>query len=381
MGRRGADPLAVCPPMIPVLIMLPPKGPSAAERWVAEGRLAAAQDLLARLHKTSPASSLSVLAADPEDREQLRRQGEILTADRSEPFHFGRELALFVEQSGLPNLAYFGGASAPLVTPEILQAAFVNVAEAREPLALVNNYFSTDWIILNHAERLIPLADRLVNDNALGWVLHHDGGFHVETLGGLAGWQTDVDTPADLLLLDGHPALGPNLGAFLASAPADCMRRIHELGRIIGTPGKILTIIGRSSASIWSQLEKRGQIWVRLFAEERGMIASGRDRQGLVRSLIGQMLEAWGPQAFVDSLVSMSDAVLWDTRVWMSHRRSWASVADRYAADLGWADKVEDTGLRALTEAIIRAPIPIITGGHGCVSGSLQAFLEALEGR
>jgi hypothetical protein len=366
--------------MIDVLIMLPPRGPSEAERWVAAGRLASAQDLLARLHESEPTSSISILAGDPEDRAALSRGGEAVVEGPPGPFHFGRSLATFVAKQGCQALAYFGGASAPLVSPGILQAALTRVAEARDPLALVNNYFSTDWVILNHAERLIPLAELLLNDNALGWVLHHDGGFHVETASLPGVWQMDVDTPADLLLLDGHPGVGPCLRKFVASAPEDNLARVRALRRIIGTPGKILTVIGRTSASIWSQLEKRGQIWVRLFAEERGMVASGRDREGLVRSLIGEMLEAWGPQAFVDRLVSMSDAVLWDTRVWMSHRHSWATVADRYAADLGWPTAIEEPGLRTLTEAIVAAPIPILTGGHGCVSGSLQAFLEALEG-
>jgi hypothetical protein len=48
------------------------------------------------------------------------------------------------------------------------------------------------------------------------------------------------------------------------------------------------------------------------------------------------------------------------------------------AADLGWVEDVEDEALRQLTEAIEAAQIPIVTGGHGVVSGSLLAFLETL---
>jgi hypothetical protein len=62
----------------------------------------------------------------------------------------------------------------------------------------------------------------------------------------------------------------------------------------------------------------------------------------------------------------------------MSTRGDWPSEADRFAADLGWAQEIDDPALRALTEAIGQAPIPILTGGHGVVSGSALALLEAL---
>jgi hypothetical protein len=97
-----------------------------------------------------------------------------------------------------------------------------------------------------------------------------------------------------------------------------------------------------------------------------------------VRSLLADALETWGPQEFVRRLSEMSDAALWDTRVWMSTRGDWPSEADRFAADLGWAQEIDDPALRALTEAIGQAPIPILTGGHGVVSGSALALLEAL---
>jgi hypothetical protein len=122
----------------------------------------------------------------------------------------------------------------------------------------------------------------------------------------------------------------------------------------------------------------RAQVWVRVYAEERGMRASGRQQRGEVRSLIADLLEETGPAGFVDRLRSMVQAAIWDTRVWMAQRGDWPNAGDRMAADLGWAEDVGDAGLRRLTEAIEGAPIPILTGGHGVVSGSLLAFLETL---
>jgi hypothetical protein len=97
-----------------------------------------------------------------------------------------------------------------------------------------------------------------------------------------------------------------------------------------------------------------------------------------VRSLIGEALDAWGPREFVRRLAETSDAALWDTRVWLATRGPWPPESDRFAADLGWPDEVQDPGLRDLTAEISEAEIPILTGGHGVVAGSALALLEAL---
>lgn len=363
---------------VPVLIMLPPRGITGAEHWMAMVRCCAAHDLVERLMGIDRACPVHVLAADPEDQAHLSRFSIIRCQAQGAEFHFGRELAAFVEQGRHDLVAYFGGASAPLVTRRQMEEALESVAAADSPLMIVNNYHSTDWAILNHAQALVPLADRLPHDNALGWVLHHDAGFKVDASQYSAASQADIDTPADLLLLEGHPNLGSGLREFLAGAPAQCLNRVRALREVLRTPAKTLAVIGRSSSHVWKELESRTEVWVRLFVEERGMVASGRATRGEVQSLVGMMLEAWGPQPFIAALASMADAVIWDTRVWMSHRGLWPSMADRFAADLGWVDEIQEPPLRALTQAIVEAPIPIITGGHGAVSGSLHAFLETL---
>lgn len=109
------------------------------------------------------------------------------------------------------------------------------------------------------------------------------------------------------------------------------------------------------------------------------MVASGRMERGEVQTLVGQILDDWGPRRFIERLSAMTDAVLWDTRVWMAAGGGWPPGSDRFAADLGWADQVVNPRLRELTEAINAAPIPILTGGHGVVSGSLYALVETLE--
>ncbi len=363
---------------IDVLLMIPPTGSSPAERWVAAGRVAAARDLLERLQATTWLGRVFVMAAEEADRALLAAECAVPWQEPSAGFHFGRALAAFVVDQGVERLAYFGGASAPLLEPILLDGAVETLSESESPAAWVNNYYSTDWALFNHADRVATVAEHLTTDNPLGWVLSHDAGFSVHSFPPSAATRADIDTSSDLLLLAGHPHLGPHLRQFLGRAPADMLARIDALRRVLLTPASTLTLIGRSSSHLWQCLERRTEIWVRLVVEERGMMASGRVARGEVCSLVGAMLDDWGPRRFIHTLASMSDAVLWDTRVWMASRRCWPSDADRFSADLGWADGVQDDNLRALTQAIGEAPIPIVTGGHGVVAGCVYALVETL---
>lgn len=359
--------------------MTPPAGSTPAERWVSAGRLAAARDLTRQLLASDRVGSVFVLGAEAADREVLRKDGAIPWSAPQEPFHFGHALAAFVTEKEADRLAYFGGASAPLFEPGLLEQAVQDVDADEGPHVWVNNYYSTDWAILNHAVGLCSVADRLDTDNPLGWVLSHDAGYRVDSFPASAATRADIDTSSDLLMLSGHPRLGPSMRAFLAQAPGELLRKIDRLRDVMETPASTLTLIGRSSSHLWQSLERRTQIWVRLMVEERGMLASGRLARGEVQSLVGAILDEWGPERFVRELAAMSDAVLWDTRVWMASHGQWPSDRDRFAADLGWADQVEDSRLRALSEAIREAPIPILTGGHGIVAGSIYALVETLK--
>jgi len=363
---------------LPVLLLLPPAGASRAERWVAAGRLAAALDLVACLRRLEDLGPISCLADEPEDRLALSAAGVLPWSSPTAPFHFGRVLGEFAAAHPRQGMVYFGGASAPLATPHLLQPSLAQVRRTETPLALVNNYYSTDWMIVSDADRMLGFVEHLTGDNPLGWVLEHDAGIQTLGLPPSGGTRADVDTPSDLLLLHGHPALGPALRHFLEAAPAESLAKIRGLKAVLTTPGKTLGVIGRSSSHLWRELERKGEFWVRLFVEERGMLANGRAARGEVRSLIGELVDLLGPAAFVARLAEMADAVLWDTRVWMAHRRLWPSASDRFSADLGWYDDVADRDLRALAEATDRAPIPLLCGGHGVVSGAGLALLESL---
>jgi hypothetical protein len=271
---------------MPALLMLPPGGRSPSERFVAEGRLCAALDLLELLQQVQHFEPIFCAAAEPRDQAALAMRGAEPMTIGVEPFHFGHALAGLIQNLELGRLAYFGGAGAPLIAKQILERAAKELLSAEKPKAIVNNFHSTDWALMSHAHLLAKVSDRLPTDNALGWVLRNEVGFEVSDLPPSAATRMDIDTPAEIFLSAIHPQVGGELQAFANSAEASWMDRLRSIQAILNEPGSTLTIIGRSSSHVWRQLERRTQIWVRMFVEERGMTASGRLARGEVRSLM-----------------------------------------------------------------------------------------------
>jgi CTP:molybdopterin cytidylyltransferase MocA len=347
---------------------------------MAAGRLEAAKDLLGRLRAALPEVPIYALTPTQDQAQALAGAGAQVIRSSEAGFHFGKALDRMCQVAGTDAVLYFGGASAPLLSAGALRQLAERLKRARGPLVITNNLHSSDWALIKPASPLAELAQGLPNDNALAWALHHEAGFEVYTPPRRASTAMDLDTPADLLLCIDHPDLGPHLRAYLDRLPEGLAWRVKGLRQVLGGEGRSLAVIGRSSALVWRALERATRIWVRMYVEERGMLASGRLGAGQVWSLVGEALESWGPEAFIARLEAKVDAVLWDTRVWMAHRGGWPRAADRFAADLGWVEEISDASLRALTEAVVGANIPILTGGHGVVSGGILALLETQFG-
>jgi hypothetical protein len=363
---------------IPTIIMLPPNGSSEPERWVGAGRLAAASDLIERLKGAGGFEPILLAAAEPEQRETLSRLGVVNIESAADPFHFGQALTRIIRDRGLQQAAYFGGASAPLLTQDHLHRQLEILRIAIKPMAIVNNLYSSDWFMINNASLLLDIAERLPSDNPIGYVLSNDLGLEVAGMAPEAATRLDIDTPSDLALLAGHPALGPHLRGFLDSLEPTTLERIERIKRLLMTPASTLAIIGRCGSQVWQALERATQIWIRVFTEERGMVASRRLANGEVRSLIGEMVNQLGPRTFLERIGAMADGLLWDTRVWMGMGREWPSAADRFASDLGRADWITDKPLRDLTEASLEVDFPVLLGGYGVVAGGIYALLESI---
>ena len=366
------------PDTIPTIVMLPASGQTAAEKWVGEGRLAAALDLVSRLKACERYDPILAIAEDPSAEENLAALGAEPERQGGEPFHFGRILAECIRGHQFSQIAYFGGSSAPLLTQSDLLRLSERLLDAQAPYSIANNLYSTDWFLSNDVTPIQALVERLPADNPLGWVYSQEAGIFVQSEPACAATRLDIDTPMDLAMLFEHPHVGSHLKRFLKTLPSDIVKRVEGLKKVLETPAETLTVIGRASSHLWQQLEQQTQIWVRLFVEERGMVASRRLERGDVGSLIASHLRVLGPEGFIQLLSELSSAVLWDTRVWMAAELGWPKAGDRFAADLGWSHDIEEPRLREFTQAIEAAPIPILAGGYGVVAGGVYALLESM---
>jgi len=142
---------------------------------------------------------------------------------------------------------------------------------------------------------------------------------------------------------------------------------------------RVIGVIVKKRRPPWAALEQATRCWVRVFAEERGMRASGRQARGEVCSLLADYLETVGVERFFDELAELAQGVLLDSRVILAARRLWPATADRFNSDLlRWA-QVEEPFLRRFTQAAAEARVPVVLGGQSLVAGGLMALVEAFS--
>lgn len=369
------------------VVMVGPGGPSPLEQLVIRAQRAAALDLIGLLREEG---IVPVIVASPQgDRWLTPREDVIHDEDPprapGEPFHFGRRLADIVTRYGLDLALYFGGASAPLLDGEMVRM-LVGMLDARRHLlvALTNNRHSSDWVGFTQAQAARDTLVEVDRDNSLAWLLEHRADYDVRVLAALRpSASMDIDTPTDLAVLALHPDIRPHLAEVLRSDAAAPVQRIQlpAVLNIAAQEARQLAIIGRVAPLAWQAISKVTRIWIRVFSEERGMAASGRLARGEARSLLGLMVDRGGPERFFADLAGMADAALIDSRVLMAHRGLWPGAAERFASDTFDVDAVQDPWLRAFTAAAAEAPIPVVLGGHGLVSGGLYALAEILKRR
>lgn len=365
---------------IDLLLLVGGGGASPVEEAVRRAREAAACDLVERLWGTGLVRRVLIGTDRLEWLAGLEGLPVEVTLDPvDEPFHFGRRLAGLIRRYRVKKALYAGGGSAPLMGEAAWRAALEGFASSG-PAMVTNNLHSSDWVAFSPAEELASVVEAQERDNGLAWVLAREAGLPARSLPPSAASRFDLDTPADLLIARAHPGAGASLRAVLDGLdwPA---RPVEGVLEVMEREGGHLTVIGRSSSAAWSALEQATQCWVRLFVEERGMVASGRLRRKEVRSLLAEFLQRVGEEGFFTTLSALADAALLDNRVILAALGLWPSAADRFNADLFRWREVQDPFLRRFARAGAQAPIPILMGGQSVVNGGLMALLEVLEWR
>jgi len=367
-----------------LILMAGGEGETPIERAMLKAYRAAARDTIERALEADVASRIVVATHWAEwaaTLSDLPVQVDLDTRPPT-PFHFGNRLAGVIERHHVRRAFYLGGGSAPLMDGPALRAV-ADAIRHEDGLIVTNNIHSSDWAAFAPADVAVRLADELRSDNSLGWILSRLGGLAAREWPRSAATQFDLDTPTDLVIagLLARPdrserpvrSIGPHLRAHIESLGWDDAH-VRAAAQVLMTPAKQIIIAGRVSQSTWAHLEGQTQCWMRMFSEERGMRASGRQARGLVRSLLADYVELVGQERFFREMGELADAMFLDSRVILAARQSWPSPADRFYSDLRRPDDIADPFLRDFTAAALAAPIPVVLGGHSLVSGGLWAL-------
>lgn len=291
---------------------------------------------------------------------------------------FGTRLRRLNGELRPAGLVVLGAGSLPLATPAD-RRAFVQAAAGMRPAALANHRYSADAIALARADLVLPsLPEALASDNAFPRWLAEVAGIPVSDLRARRWLAMDVDSPLDLLLLDGAQGLPADL-PLPGQAEAEAVRaRLAALRTLAEDPGAELLVAGRMASADLRWLERETRSRTRALIEERGLRTAaagalvGRPNRRPARSILGLLLDRDGPGSLGRHVAALCDGALLDSRVLLAHRlgadeRGWPPAEDRFASDLLLASRVRDPWLAELTAAAAEASVPILLGGHGLV--------------
>ena len=173
-----------------------------------------------------------------------------------------------------------------------------------------------------------------------------------------------------------HPDLGPHTREAVQDLNWD-FQRYASIKSLLNDPSGELIIYGRVGSNLFQYLDAHTRCRLRLYSEERGMKALGRDSRGEVKALMGQLIESMGFKDFFQFLAQIAQGAVLDTRVLFEHFHWKLSATDRFASDLGKLELISHGPLREFTKAALEAPIPILLGGHSLVTGGLWALIDA----
>ena len=383
---------------VDLIVFVGQPGISPVERAVAGIRQAAVLDLVALAQACDRIGRIVAVVADSAIADRLRaasRESPATTPVHvdldaaAEPFHFGRRLASVIERFSVRHALYFGAGAAPLLSAhtltrlcDTLLAQKATASGAGAGVVSANNFWSADFLGWTPAAAIRHVDLPARRDNQLAVLLQRQAGLTREDLPPSVGSRFDIDTPADVAILNLHHGTYPHTRAALQAIPWGQAswpdQHLAAFMPPLVSPGAEVCLAGRVSNSVFGGLRQDLACRLRIYAEERGMQASGRDRRGEVRSLLGILLEQVGARRFFAALADLgSDAVLLDTRPTFRHMGWEVDTADRFYSDLGCVERIRHAEVRSFTAAARAAPVPVALGGQSLVGGGLWALTEA----
>ena len=318
-----------------------------------------------------------ILVADRPSAEALEGRlpshTEIDVDASGEPFHLGRRIKEVVTRYALERPVY-AGSGLPLIKAAELSKVAAELRGSEEAV-VANNFFSADLIgfVPGSVVERVALPD---NDRIMPRLLRDEAGLENKSLARTIENQFDLDTPGDLAILACAGGAGPNLQRHIDALGIDTSR-LEQASRLFTDRDAEVVVAGRVGTQTWQYLESETACRVRMFAEERGLQAAGRDTNGEARSLLGFHLQSVGAQRFFEELAQMGQAAFIDTRPLFAHMGLKPSRPDRFLSDAMQPDGIEDAWVREFTAAACEAPIPVVLGGSSLVASGVQLLSEA----
>jgi hypothetical protein len=357
-------------PMPQLVTFLGGMGGSAVEESFGE---ALAEDTLDTIERVLESGGVdgAVLVTD---RPQIagRCSADVRVDEDGASFHFGRRLVEVIRQHELERIIYLGAGSATLMVGDDFFSLGHYLGMAWN-MVLTNNRYSADFAAFVPGQALFQVQPP-AKDNLLPRVLHDEAALTLQELPRSTATQFNIDTPSDLAIMKVVRRGGPRLKAWLDDREIDTSRYQACLDLLID-PGAQVLVAGRVGSQVWQYLDRESACRVRLFSEERGMRAEGRE-SGKARSLLAYHLLEVGCERFFAEITEMVDAAFIDTRVIFAQLSQAPSRRDRFLSDSGRYEEIEDPFLREFTEYAMKSSIPILLGGHSLVAGGLMALTE-----
>ena len=292
-------------------------------------------------------------------------------------FHFGRELQSIVSRYEPQTLFYLGAASFPLIQEEELKS-IVSTVSSRSNFVYTNNPQSSDLVAFNPAHAIWRI-DPPESDNSLAISLRDQGSMDMELTPYSLGIIFDLDTPTDFMILGASPFAGHRTKEALQQVSFD-YRTLESAKDILRGYYRDVAIVGRVGAPVIAHLNCNLKLRLRIFSEERGMKALGREASGEVEVMMAYFMEEVGLEKFFRYLERLVEAAFIDTRVLFAHYDLQLAAEERYLSDLGKWQELKNPWLRDFTRAAVESRIPVLLGGHSLVSGGLWLLTEELMG-
>ena len=339
------------------VIMHSPGGDSYGERFVHAGREGALFDLVCALDRTGIED---IFIVTPEN---IAVPPARIVRPMTRPFHFGNELKRVLSRFKIDRLLYFGSGSGALLTATQLKT-MIKFTARLQPSALLNNFYSCDFGAISRAQMLLGVHLPAI-DNALGFALS-DLGFSCFSLPRDLFTQFDIDTPTDLVLLAAAGLGGPHLRA-AASRFGINHPKLPAFIHLLTSRAAHVYLIGRVNPHNWMEFEQGVACRTSALAEGRGMRAYPEGKG----TILGQVIQRAGVDAFISQLSSTCDGAVIDTRPLLGLDGTLPPPADRFSSDLLRPDAIKNPLWRKFTDAVKSAKLPIILGGHSLLSGGL----------